>query len=595
MSRAGALLLPLLALPACADAPSPARAPGALVSEAEQSGFARTGRYAEVERLCLGFEQAYPGRVRCVQFGTTPEHRPMLALVASADGVLDPEAARAKRRPVVLFQGGIHAGEIDGKDGGFWALREMLDGTSAAGALAAVTAVFIPVLNPDGHERFGPNHRPNQRGPEQMGFRTTAQNLNLNRDYAKAEAPEMGALLALFEAWDPVVYVDLHTTDGAQFQHDVAVLVEPTLPGKDPLTAAAVWLSGAVQGRLAQLGHLPLPFYPSFAKTDDPTSGFSTEPAPPRFSQAYAAARGRVGVLVETHSWGTYRQRVRTVRDALAALFEHLPAGAGALRAAADAADLAGARLGGTEVALTYQPTARSHLVDFRGYAYEKRPSEISGGPWITYDEARPEVWRVPLFDEIVPLLTVRAPRAGYVVPAAFAGVVAAKLRLHGLRYQVLPAARAAFPVEVFRADEVSFGKPYEARTPAHVKGAWQAARADLPVGSIFVPIAQPRGRLVLHLLEPMAPDSLVSWGFFNAVFEQKEYLEAYVAEAEARRMLAADPALRAAFEQRLADPAFAASPEARLEFFYRRHPSWDERKDVVPVLRVAEAPVAGG
>ena len=157
---------------------------------------------------------------------------------------------------------------------------------------------------------------------------------------------------------------------------------------------------------------------------------------------------------------------------------------------------------------------------------------------------------------------------------------------------KVTSPARDGFPVETFRAGEVTFGKPYEGRTPARVKGAWKAERRALPAGSIFVPIAQPRALLVMHLLEPEGPDSLVSWGFFNGAFEQKEYMEGYVAEVEARRMLAADPTLRAEFERRLLDPVFARSPEARLDFFYRRHPAWDERVNRVPVLRVAESPV---
>ena len=568
-------------------------APASLVTEAERSRFQRTGRYDEVERLCRGFERAYPGRARCVTFGATPEGRPMLAVIASADGVLEPEAARAKRRPVILFQGGIHAGEIDGKDGGLWALRELLDGTLAPGALAAVTAVFVPVLNVDGHERFGPNQRPNQRGPKETGFRTTGQNLNLNRDYVKAEAPEMQAMLRFFEAWDPVVQVDLHATDGAKFQHDMAVLVTPAEPRGDGLDVPARGLSDALGKRLSAMGHLPLPFYPSFREPDDPASGFSTEPGPPRFSQGYAAARNRIGVLVETHSWATNEQRVRAVHDLLAALFERAREGASAWRAAADAADAAGARLAGTPVALTYRPTGASRPLDFRGYAYEKRPSEISGGTWIVYDESRPEIWRVPLFDTLEPELTVTAPRAGYVVPAAHAAWVAAKLRLHGLRYQVLKAPRPGFAVEVFRADAVTFERSYEGRTPAKVKGAFRPERRDLLAGALFVPIAQPRARLLLHLFEPLAPDSLVSWGFFNSAFERKEYMEEYVAEEEARKMLAADPALRAEFEARLLDPAFAGDPHARLDFFYQRHPAWDERFNLVPIVRVAASPIA--
>ena len=593
------LLAPAALVSACAQPPSAPPAsptsPVSLVTEAERSHFARTGRYAEVELLCHGFEQAYPGRARCVSFGTTPEGRPMLAIVASADGVLDPEAARAKRRPVILFQGGIHAGEIDGKDGGLWAMRELLGGTLAPGALGAVTAVFVPVFNVDGHERFGKNQRPNQRGPEETGFRTTAQNLNLNRDYMKADAPEMQAMLALFDRWDPVVYVDLHTTDGAKFDHYLSVLVGPIVPQEGGLDVVARGLSAALAARLTTLGQLPLAFYPSFRKDDDPASGFEKAITPPRFSDGYAAARNRLGILVETHSWATNEQRVRSMHDFLEALFERAVTDAPSWRAAADAPHAAGARLAGMPVTLTYRATDKARTIDFRGYAYERRPSEISGGTWIVYDEARPEIWHVPLFDELAPALTMTAPRAGYVVPAAQAAWVAAKLRLHGIRYDVMPTARPAFDVEAFRADEVTYGKPYEGRTSAKVKGAYHAERRDLPAGSLFVPIAQPRARLVMHLLEPLAPDSLVTWGFFNVAFQRQEAMEDYVTEEEARKMLAASPSLRADFEARLADPAFAGSPEARLSFFYKRHPAWDERVNLVPVLRVATSPVDAG
>lgn len=137
---------------------------------AEQSGFLRTGRYAEVARLRAAFAGAFPDAVRCTEFGRTPEGRPMLALVASRSGALTPDAARARSLPVVLFQGGIHAGESDGKDAGFLALRQLLRDEAAPGALASTVVVFVPVLSPDGHERFGRWNRPNQSGPEEMGW-----------------------------------------------------------------------------------------------------------------------------------------------------------------------------------------------------------------------------------------------------------------------------------------------------------------------------------------------------------------------------------------------------------------------------------------
>jgi murein tripeptide amidase MpaA len=212
-------------------APAGTAAAQELSTVAERSGFLKTGRYDEVVTLCTRFAARYPDAVRCETFGTTPEGRPMKALAASRSGALDAAAARARGLPVLLVQGGIHAGEIDGKDAGFWLLRQLLDGEAAPGALDAMVLVFVPVFNVDGHERFGRWNRPNQNGPEEMGWRTTAQNYNLNRDYLKADTPEMQAMLQLVEAWDPIVTMDLHVTNGAKFEHDISVQVEPLNAG----------------------------------------------------------------------------------------------------------------------------------------------------------------------------------------------------------------------------------------------------------------------------------------------------------------------------------------------------------------------------
>ena len=579
-----------MALAAPAAAGGQGRAASAdLRTVGETSGFVRTGRYDEVERLCAAFARTWPGKVRCIEFARTPEARPMLALVASNDGTLTSQAARTKRRPVVLAQGGIHAGEIDGKDAGFLLLRELLEGRAGAGVLDAVTFVFVPVLNVDGHERVSPANRPNQNGPEAMGWRVTSQNLNLNRDYVKADAPEMQALLRLLQEWDPILYADLHVTDGAQFEHDVSFNVAPTLAGDAGLRASANGLLRGLLDRLKADGSLPLDFYPSFRRADDPASGFEVSAGPPRFSQEYWAARNRIGVLVETHSWKPYAARVKATRASVLAMLELAVAGAAEWRAAADAADQRDTQLRGP-VPLAYRAGEHTKTIDFRGYAYTRTPSAISGGLVTRYDTAKPEVWRVPLHDTVTPTLSVEAPRGGYVVPAGYAALVEAKMALHGIESRRIAAAQPSLALETFRASKVTHSAAtFEGRTTVTLEGAWQPETRAVPAGSLFVPIAQPRSRLAMALLEPGAPDALVTWGFFNGAFERKEYMEAYVAEQVAERMLAADPALRAGFARKLAeDPAFARDPAARLEFFYRRHPSYDERANLYPVYRTA-------
>jgi murein tripeptide amidase MpaA len=220
----------------------------------EQSGFRLTGRYEEVGPLCDAFAATYPDSVRCVEFGRSPEGRTMLALVVTKSGALEPRQAREKGIPVMLAQAGIHAGEIDGKDAGFLAIRELLEDKQAVRTLESTVLVFIPVLSVDGHERFGRWNRPNQNGPEEMGWRTTAQNLNLNRDYTKVDARETRALLRLLDAWDPILYVDLHVTDGAQFEHDVANLVEPRYSGDPGLQPAGRALLRELNEKLTAQG-----------------------------------------------------------------------------------------------------------------------------------------------------------------------------------------------------------------------------------------------------------------------------------------------------------------------------------------------------
>ncbi|WP_044183202.1 M14 family metallopeptidase [Hyalangium minutum] len=565
-----------------------------LTTTAERSGWTRTGRYAEVETLCRDFPKAFPGKVRCETFGTTPEGRPMLALVASADGTLTPAANAKKNRPVVLFQGGIHSGEIDGKDAGFWLLRDVLAGKALPGVLGQVTAVFVPVFNIDGHERFGPNNRPNQVGPEEMGWRVTAQNLNLNRDYVKADAPETVALLTFLHAWNPLFYLDLHVTDGAKFEHDVSLTMEPLYGGPEPMRALGLKLRDALVTGLEAQGHLPVTFYPSFIQDDDPATGFTAGIAPPRFSQTYWAVNHRFGMLVETHSWKPYAHRVKTTRNVLEGALQYVAANGAALQAAAKAADAAAEAGQVRQVTLAWDHTQKSRTIEFRGYAYTHETSPVFNQRVVKYDDTKPQVWKVPFYDEVVPKLTVTLPTGGYLVPAAHAAWVEPKLRAHGLRFQRLDKTVPAAEVEAFRATEVKFQpQSYEGRQGLAAQGAWKREKQALPAGSLYVPVAQPGVEVVAHLLEPAGPDSLITWGFFNNHFERKEYIEEYVLEPFARELLAKDPAVKAAWEERLKDAAFAQDARARLKFFQERHPSYDTRLNLYPVFRL-DAPPAG-
>ena len=577
-----------------------------LKTVAELSDFRETGRLEEVNRLCQEMHSAWPTAVRAFEYGRSAEGRSMLALIVSRTGALTPANMCAKNIPVLMLQGGIHPGESDGKDAGFIALRELLEEPAAAQVLKRIAVLFVPAFNADGHERCGRWNRPNQNGPEVTGWRTTAQNINLNRDYMKADTPEMQAMLHLISEWEPLVCADLHVTDGADFEPDISLQVEPLNQGDGTLMKTGRQLRDALIARLTELGSLALDFYPDLASTDDPASGFALTVYSPRFSTGYFPQRNRFTVLVETHSWKPYRRRVQVMRDTIVSLAEMVAAQGAEWLELARQADRAAVNLGGTALTLDYNSSwreppqaggatpdrdsrAQARMIDFRGYAYTRTLSAISGGLVTRYDPSTPQIWRVPLRDQVSASLIVTAPRTGYVVPPEFAAEIAVRLQAHGIGFETLNESQEEIGMQVFRAEHVKFSAaPFEGRMRAAIHGAWHDETSRISSGALFVPLAQPLARLAVALFEPEAPDSFAAWGFFNACFEQKEHMEPYVAEQIAREMHDKDPALAKEFALKLEqDSDFAASPSARLEFFLRSHASWDSRYNLYPVQRL--------
>ena len=565
-------------------------------TRAEATDYRETARYEETAEYCRRLAAAHPEAIHLQSLGRSPEGRDVLALVVSTAGHFTPEAARGAGEEVVFVNACIHPGECEGKDAGLALLRDLLvHGENARDPiLDGTTLLFVPIHGVDGHERFGPFHRINQLGPTGgQGWRTTAQNLNLNRDWMKADAPEMRAVLGLWRAWQPDLLIDSHTTDGADYQYD---LTWSLATHADQHPAVAAWQREAFEGHifpaLENRGHKLAP-YVVLKNPADPREGFEDGAAPPRFSTGYAAVRNRAGLLVETHSLKDYRTRVVATYDLLRATLEYLHAHPGALaRATRQADEDTAARRLPQPFPLGFKVGPGSVPFPFRGYAYTRTLSPVSGLPTIRFDAARPETWTVPFFNDLQPARTVTPPRFGYVVPAAWT-VVLERLREHGIAWTTLAQPLTA-EVETYEFSRVEWeAMPFENHHAIKEMEAKPVRRRmEFPAGSAVVDLAQPAAKVIVHLLEPDGPDSLLRWGYLDAIFEQKEYADDYLMEPMARELLAKEPAPAAEFEKRLmADAKFARDPAARLDFFYQRTPYWDERLNVYPVGRLDAAP----
>ncbi|HKQ98037.1 MAG TPA: M14 family metallopeptidase [Candidatus Polarisedimenticolia bacterium] len=569
------------AAPAKPTAP-PKPAAAEWITRAEATGFAETPRLDETRAYLDRLAKASPW-IRVTTFGKSPEGRDLLLVIAAKDGAFTPEAARRAGKAVVLLQAGIHAGEIDGKDAGMMLLRDIAITRERQALLDRVVFLFMPIYNVDGHERFGAYNRINQNGPKESGWRTTARNLNLNRDYMKADAVETRAWLRVYTTWWPDLMIDAHVTDGTDYRYDVTYAIEEGPNAPAPIRA---WATDAIEGRvipaIAKAGHQPA-HYVALVDDSDPSKGIADSVATPRFSTGYTVLQNRPSFLIETHMLKDYRTRVLATYQTVVALLAEVGRDPAALASAISKASAEAAGPGKT--GLRFRTGKESHPVPYAGVAYKREPSEISGAMRVIYGSAPLDI-TLPRFDVIETELEVERPVA-YLVPPQWTDVIDI-LRAHGLRLERLTRA-TTLTVDGYRLNEPKWQEaPFEGRHPVTFKAErLRGLKRDFPAETVVVPLAQPGSAVAVHLLDPQGPDSFASWGFFDAVTEQKEFGEAYVMEAKAREMLAADPALRAEFEKALADPAFAADPRQRLDFFYRRSPYWDTAKDVVPLLRV--------
>ena len=289
---------------------------------AERSGYRQTGRIEEVEALCEAFARAGP--MQSVR-SSTGARRKAGRCGRCSSRVRAPVGAGAGRSgiPLLMIQAGIHPGESDGKDAGFIALRELLERHGRVRqVLEQIAVLFVPAFNTDGHERVGRWNRPNQNGPGGNGLaHDRAESESQSRLHQGRRAGDAGDAAADRE-WDPLVCADLHVTDGADFEPDISIQVEPINQGDAEPARERRAAARRADRKLAAQGSLPLPFYPDLAKTDDPASGFVLTVYSPRFSTGYFPQRNRFTVLVETHSWKPYEQRVRVTRNTILGLVQ---------------------------------------------------------------------------------------------------------------------------------------------------------------------------------------------------------------------------------------------------------------------------------
>jgi hypothetical protein len=501
----------------------------------ERSNYTETSTYADVVAF-IDSLQAKGAPIVVGSIGKTTQGRDVPYIIASRPLVRSPEEARRLGRPIAYVQGNIHAGEIEGKEA-LQALVRDLVFAKKQNVLDSIVLIAVPIYNADGNEAFGPTARQRgaQNGPELVGQRPNAKGLDLNRDYVKAEAPETRASLAMFNAWDPDLFVDLHTTNGSY--HGYALTYAPSLhPAAatrgGPFGGAYVRDSmlPTIRQRMRTRHQFEIFDYGNFTGDEGPAApgeakAWSTYDHRARYGVNYYALRGRLAVLSEAYSHDPFERRVKSTYafvSELLSLTAEKSRAVLALTRASDAALNAGKV---TELpvraALTRQPrllpvieelleqtdTPSTEMGVRRGY---RRTGKYVATPMPVRDR----------FD-----VTRTAPMPwGWIVPPPAADTIGAMLRLHGVRVMRVTAPAMLEGLECFGADSmVASPRAFQGHRETRFEGRWlplpgsAPGDANVPAGSLLVTARQPLGALAQLLLDPNSDDGFGTWNFYDA------------------------------------------------------------------------------
>ncbi len=491
-------------------------------TRAERSNYTETSRYADVVAFIDSLRKL-GAPIVVGTIGKTSQGRDIPYVIASRPLVRTPAEARRLGRPVVYVQGNIHAGEVEGKEALQAVLRDLVF-ERRRNVLDSIVLIAVPIYNADGNEAVGPQerNRPSQNGPQLVGGRASAQELNLNRDYVKAEAPETRGSLAMFNEWNPEVLVDLHTTNGSY--HGYALTYSPPLTPAAPLASytQSVWLP-LLRERMRSRHGFETFDYGNFL-TDEralaaPTSaaeGWATYDHRPRYSTNYYGMRNGIAILSEAYSHDPFARRVAAtdafVREILSLTAERAEEIA-RLREAA-AAQGAG-QVVPIRSRLTQSPLVTEVIVEDVVATGDSSRTE-AGVPRGRRRTGNFRAVRMPVYDRFDPTLSVNV-RQGYIITGSHPRVLEL-LAAHGIVVERLDSPRVAV-LERFTVDSVvRAARPFEGHNEERITGRWSTVTESIPAGAHFVSTSQPLGRLVAYLLEPESDDGLVTWNYFSGL-----------------------------------------------------------------------------
>lgn len=545
--------------------------------------------YEQIMKLSRDLALKYSNNIKFTFLGLSEQNDTIPALIIYKDNANSPTEIAMQNKSTLMIQAGIHAGEPDGIDAGFMLIRSLLSDSNYLNLLNKVTIIFIPVFNVDGLKLLSPYHRINQNGPELQGWRANAHNLNLNRDYMKASSTEMKYWLQFYYYWNPDLFIDCHTTDGADYQYVMTFDMQlPPFMSSNFNNFFKTEFIPYFTYEMDKKGFLSTQ-YVAFRNWFSPESGLATSLYSPMLSHGYPLLNNRPALLLETHMLKPYKQRVLATHQALLIVLKWMNDNKNMLKNILSKEDEFSLSRANPNMPFPIEYKLADHKSKkvLKGYEMHKVTSPITGLPYYTYDNTKPMDVILDFWDSIEVPNNAILP-FGYILGPEWKHLIEI-LKLHQISFITL-SEEMNLNVQYYYLTKLEFDNTiFEGTFKPIFSYQIRDTLLKCPRGSYFIPIHQKAWKSIVYLLEPESSVGFMQMGYFNSIFERKEYGEIYVLDTLAQNMLK-DKTIATAFEEKkTTEPDFAKDGWAQLMWFYDNSPWRDQRRLTIPVFKVMD------
>jgi hypothetical protein len=505
-------------------------------------------------------------QIKMLEAGETDCGRPLHLVIISKDKIFEPDEIRKSGKVILFINNGIHPGEPDGIDASMMFVRDIAEG-KYENLLDNVVIILIPIYNIDGALNRNNFTRANQLGPLEYGFRGNYQNRDLNRDFIKCDTKNARSFVEIFRKWKPELFVDTHTSDGADYPYVMTYIATQHNKLEQPLADYMTnRLVPFLESDMKQKNWEMCPYVTTFKSTPD--SGIVEFPETPRYSTGYASLFNTIGFVSETHMLKTHEQRVWATYEFLLSLLKIANDDHKTITANKKLADENSKNK--SEFVLEWKlDSANAGKIRFKSYEAKYKPSVISGHNRLYYDKNSPWEKEIDFYNNYIPKQSVIKPIA-YIVPQGWRQVVEL-LKLNEVDMNRLDEDKHVNAESYYIESFDTRTPPYEGHYQhSNVKLKKVAGERKFFKGDYIVYTNQDCNNFIISVLEPQGVDSYFSWNFFDAILQQKEYFDPYLFEDIADSLLSTKPGLRDEFEKKKQnDEKFRNDGGLQLKFIY--------------------------